>query len=101
MLALPRELDWSLLGAAAVLAWGNALSLYSHVLYYDLLAHFFVQLLIAPALYFLLLRATGATVSGSPAVTLVLIFALGLADRPPLVGPTAMRVGLSPPTVVW
>src|SRR5215204_5180866 len=33
MLALPRELDWSLLGAAAVLAWGNALSLYSHVLY--------------------------------------------------------------------
>ncbi len=79
MLALPDPLDWSLLGAAAVLAWGNALSLYSHVLYYDLLAHFFVQLLIAPALYFLLLRATGATVSGSPAVTLVLIFALGLA----------------------
>ena len=78
-LALPDPLDWSLLGAAAVLAWGDALSLYSHVLYYDLLAHFFVQLLIAPALYFLLLRATGATVSGSPAVTLVLIFALGLA----------------------
>jgi hypothetical protein len=78
-LALPDPLDWSLLRAAAVLAWGNALSLYSHVLYYDLLAHFFVQLLIAPALYFLLLRATSATVSGSPAVTLVLIFALGLA----------------------
>src|SRR5215210_4996672 len=67
MLALRDPLDWSLLGAAAVLAWGNALFLYSHVLYYDLLAHFFVQLLIAPALYFLLLRATGATVSGSPA----------------------------------
>src|SRR5215218_2759310 len=29
MLALPDPLDWSLLGAAAVLAWGNALSLYS------------------------------------------------------------------------
>ena len=62
MLALPDLLDWSLLGAAAVLAWENAFSLYSHVLYYDLLAHFFVQLLIAPALYFVLLRATGATV---------------------------------------
>ncbi len=77
-LALPRALDASVLLAAAVLAWGNALSLYSHILYYDLVAHFFVQLLIAPCLYFLLLRATGATVSGSSAPVLVMIFALGL-----------------------
>ena len=78
-LALPRPLDLSVLCAAAILAWGNALSLYSHILYYDLLAHFFVQLLIAPALYFLLLRATGTTVPKAPSASLLIIFALGLA----------------------
>lgn len=78
-LALPRMLDTSVLLAAAVLAWGNALSLYEHILYYDLLAHFFVQMLIAPTLYFLLLRATGFTVLGSQIQVVILVFALGLA----------------------
>lgn len=76
---MPRALDVSVLVAVAVIAWGNALSLYSRILYYDLLAHFFVQLLIAPCLYFLLLRSTGATAYGSQTQALVFIFALGLA----------------------
>ena len=53
-LDVPHPHDISIVVAAALLAWGSALHLYSRVPYYDLVAHSSVQLLIAPAAYVLL-----------------------------------------------
>jgi hypothetical protein len=78
-LKLPHAYDASVLLAAAVLAWGNALSLYERILYYDLIVHFLVLLWIAPVLYFLLLTSADDDVSASATQTMVVVFALGLA----------------------
>jgi len=75
---LPPWLNGNVLVASGVLAWGNALSLYSRVLYYDIVAHFLVQLLIAPALLYLV--ATAPIISRcTPFQVIALTFALGLA----------------------
>ncbi len=55
-LKLPRRYDLSVVLAAALLSWGNALDLYGRVINYDTFVHLMTQFLIAPTAYIVLAR---------------------------------------------
>jgi hypothetical protein len=56
LLDLPRPFDLGFVAGMALQAWGNALSLFEHWPWWDVLVHFVLPFFSAPALYILLAR---------------------------------------------
>jgi hypothetical protein len=56
LVALPRPFDLGFLVGMALQAWGNALGLFEHWPWWDVVVHFVLPLFTAPALYIVLAR---------------------------------------------
>src|SRR6266540_1688736 len=79
-LKLPRRYDLSVVLAAALLSWGNALDLYGRVINYDTFVHLMTQFLIAPTAYIVLAGLGTSLVHGeADTATDLLADALGAA----------------------